>query len=268
MVVYMGFPGGSVVKNLPIDAGDTRDTDSIPGSGRSPGEREWQLTAVFLPRKSHWQRILEGYRPWDHKESDRTEHSPASTCQPNLPVHPILLPRCVHTFILYFCLCSCPGTRFISHFSWFHMPVLIYYHLFYSFWLTSLGMTDSRSIPISTNDPVSFCSFLWRVIFHCVRCSVPFSRSVMSDSLWPHGLQHARPPCPSPTPWACSNPCPLIGDAIQASHPLSSPSPPAFSLSQHQGLFKWVSSSQQVGKVLELQLKHQSFQWTPRADML
>ena len=52
-----------------------------------------------------------------------------------------------------------------------------------------------------------------------------------------------------------------VGDAIQPSHPLSSPSPPAFNLSQHQGLFKWLSSSHQVAKVLEFQLQHQSFQW-------
>ena len=52
-----------------------------------------------------------------------------------------------------------------------------------------------------------------------------------------------------------------VGDAIQPSHPLSSPSPPTFNLSQHQGLFKWVSSSHQVAKVLEFQLQHQSFQW-------
>ena len=52
-----------------------------------------------------------------------------------------------------------------------------------------------------------------------------------------------------------------VSDAIQPSHPLLSPSPPAFNLSQHQGLFKWVSSSHQVAKVLELQLQHQSFQW-------
>ena len=51
-----------------------------------------------------------------------------------------------------------------------------------------------------------------------------------------------------------------VSDAIQTSHPMSSPSP-AFSLSQHQGLFQWVSSSQQVAKVLEFQLQHQSFQW-------
>ena len=52
-----------------------------------------------------------------------------------------------------------------------------------------------------------------------------------------------------------------VGDAIQLSHPLSSPSPPAFNLSQHQGLFKWVSSSYQVAKVLAFQLQYQSFQW-------
>ena len=52
-----------------------------------------------------------------------------------------------------------------------------------------------------------------------------------------------------------------VNDAIQPSHPLSSPSPPAFNLSQHQGLFQWVSSSNQVAKVLEFQLQPQSFQW-------
>ena len=52
-----------------------------------------------------------------------------------------------------------------------------------------------------------------------------------------------------------------VGDTIQPSHPLSSPSPPTFNLAQHQGLFQWISSSHQVAKVLELQLQHQSFQW-------
>ena len=56
--------------------------------------------------------------------------------------------------------------------------------------------------------------------------------------------------------------------AIQPSHPLLSPSLPVFSLSQHQGLFRWVSSSHQVAKVLEFQLQHPSFQWTPRTDHL
>ena len=59
-----------------------------------------------------------------------------------------------------------------------------------------------------------------------------------------------------------------VGDAIQPSHPRSSPSPPALNLSQHQGLFKWVSTLHQVVKVLQFQLQHQSFQWTPRTDLL
>ena len=59
-----------------------------------------------------------------------------------------------------------------------------------------------------------------------------------------------------------------VGDAIQPSHPLSSPSPPAPNPSQYQGLFQWVNSSHQVAKVLEFQLQHQSFQWTPRTDLL
>ena len=57
-----------------------------------------------------------------------------------------------------------------------------------------------------------------------------------------------------------------VGDTIQPSPPLSSPSPPAFNLSQDQGFFKWVSSSHQVAKVLEFQLQHQSFQWIFRTD--
>ena len=59
-----------------------------------------------------------------------------------------------------------------------------------------------------------------------------------------------------------------VSDAIQPSHPLSSPPPPAFNLSQHRGLFKWVSSSHQVAKGLDFQLQHQSFQWTPKTDLL
>ena len=59
-----------------------------------------------------------------------------------------------------------------------------------------------------------------------------------------------------------------VGDAIQPSHPLSSPSPPAPNPSQHQGLFQWVNSSHEVAKVLEFQLQHQSLQWTPRTDLL
>ena len=58
------------------------------------------------------------------------------------------------------------------------------------------------------------------------------------------------------------------GNAIQPSHLLSSPLPPAFNLSQHQGLYKWVCSSHEMAKVLEFQLQHQFFQWTSRTDLL
>ena len=99
--------------------------------------------------------------------------------------------------------------------------------------------------------------------------NLDFSFSSVAQScrtLRPHGLQHTRPPCPSPTPGAYLTHVHRVGDAIQPSHPLSSPTPPAFNLSQHQGLFQWVSSLHQwknwwMAKVLELQLQHQSFQW-------
>ena len=78
------------------------------------------------------------------------------------------------------------------------------------------------------------------VIFVCFLLflsSVQFSHSVVSNSLRPHGLQHTRPPCPSPTPATYSAHVHCVSDAIQPSHPLLSPFPPTFYLSQHQGLF-------------------------------
>ena len=74
-------------------------------------------------------------------------------------------------------------------------------------------------------------------------CSVQFSPSIVSNSLWPLAIQQARPPCPSATPRVYSNSCPWVGDAIQPPHPLSPASPPAFNHSQHQGLFPYMSES-------------------------
>ena len=100
------------------------------------------------------------------------------------------------------------------------------------------------------------------------KSSVQFILSVMSNPLRPHEYQHARPPCLSQTPRVYSNSCPLS----QWCHPAISSSVVPFSFclspSQHQGLFQWVSSSHEVAKVLEFQLQHQSFQWTPRTDLL
>ena len=145
-----------------------------PWIRKIPWNRKWQPTPVFLPGKSHEQRSLAGYSPWDCKVSDVTEQLSTQA------------------------------------------PMLLFVH------------------------------------------------SVMSDSLQPHGLQHARLPCPSLSQTHVH----WVGDATQPSHPLLSPSPPAFSLSQHQGLFQWVSSSHQVARVLELQLQHQFFRQIVRVDFL
>ena len=96
--------------------------------------------------------------------------------------------------------------------------------------------------------------------------SVQFSCSVVSNSLRPHEPKHARPPCPSPTPGVHPNPCPLSWwchpTILSSIVPFSScpQSFPASGSFQHQGLFKWVSSSHQVAKILEFQLQYQSFQ--------
>ena len=90
----------------------------------------------------------------------------------------------------------------------------------------------------------------------------------MSDSLRPHGLQHAGLPVHHQLPEFTQTHVHWVGDAIQPSHPLSSPSPPAPNPSQHQSLFQWVNSLHQVPKVLGFQLQHQSFQWIFSTDLL
>ena len=133
--------------------------------------------------------------------------------------------------------------------------------------LILLHLTEYQNIHIFNlksfpGNSVSSISRLWTPQFSC---------SVLSDSLWPHGLQHARPPCPSPTPGVHSNSCPLsrwCHPAISSSVVLFAPTPATFNLSQRQGLFKWVSSSHQVAQVLEFQLQHQFFQWIFRTDFL
>ena len=98
--------------------------------------------------------------------------------------------------------------------------------------------------------------------------SVQFSCSVVSDSLWPRGLQQARPPCPSPTTGIHPNSSPSSRWCRPAIHPRSSRSTPTPNLSQHQSLFQGVNSLHEVAKVLELQLQHHFFQRNPRVDLL
>ena len=98
--------------------------------------------------------------------------------------------------------------------------------------------------------------------------SVQFSHSVVSDSLQPHEPQHTSLPCPSPTPGAYSNWCPLSWWCLPIISSSVVPFSSQVSLSQNQGLFQWVGSSHQVAKVLEFQLQYQSFQWIFKADFL
>ena len=94
-----------------------------------------------------------------------------------------------------------------------------------------------------------------------------FGRLVVSNSLQPYGLPY-RLPCPSLSPRVCLK-LMSIESVMPSNHLiLCQSSPPALSLSQHQGLFHWVSCLHQVAKVLELQLQYQSFQWIFRVNFL
>ena len=136
--------------------------------------------------------------------------------------------------------------------------------VFPTFFSLNLNFAVRRSWSESQSAPsLVFADYVNCLHLQLQRISVQFSHSAVSNSLWSHGLQHNRPPCPSPTPRVYSHSYSLS----QWCRPkLSSPSPPAFNL--HQGFFQWVSSSHQVAKVLEFQLQHQSFQWIFGADFL
>ena len=94
--------------------------------------------------------------------------------------------------------------------------------------------------------------------------SVQFGHSMVSDSVTPMNRSTPGLPVHHQLLEFTQIHAHQVGDAIQPSHPLSSPSPPALNPSQHQGLFQWINSSHQVAKLLEFQLQHQSFQWTPQ----
>ena len=102
----------------------------------------------------------------------------------------------------------------------------------------------------------------------CLLCCYCCWVTVTSHSLKPHVLKHTRLPYPSAPPrvWSISHP---LSQGCHATISSSlDPSSPAYSLSEHQGLFQWITSSHQVAKVLEFQLQPQSFQWIFRVDFL
>ena len=77
-MVCLGFPTDSAGKESTCSAVDTGDASSIPG--KIPWRRKWHPTPVFLPEKSHGQRSLVGYSPWDRKESYMTERTHMIIC--------------------------------------------------------------------------------------------------------------------------------------------------------------------------------------------
>ena len=152
--------------------------------------------------------------------------------------------------IVWMCVCGCGCERVI-------MNVNVGVHMGICVWALTVRKYDCMCVRV-----VHFRA-------HCMSehecvcyCSVPESCLTLRS----HGRQHARLPCPSLSPWVCSNSCPLSWWCHPTISSSSSPSPPALNLSQHQGLCQWVSSSHQVAKVLEFQLQCQSFQWIFRTE--
>ena len=109
-------------------------------------------------------------------------------------------------------------------------------------------------------------SHMWNGV-NDIHLSVQFSSSIVSKLCDPMDCSTPGFPVHHQLPEPIQTHVHSVSDAIQPSHLLLSPYLPAFNLSQHQGLFQGVSSSHQVAKVLEFQLQHQSFQWTPRTDL-
>ena len=167
----------------------------------------------------------ENMQPW---------HTPFPICNQSVVPCPVLTVASWPADFLTIQICQETGLKFFKNF-----PQFISIHTVKVFDVVNKAeVAVFLELSCFFNDPIS---------------SVQFSCSVMSDSLQPHRLQLSKLPCLSPIPRIYSNSCPLSGDSIQPSHPLSSPSP-AFNLFQHQDLFKWVSSSHPVARILEFQL--------------
>ena len=195
--------------------------------------RQWHPTPVLLPGKSHGQRSLEGCGPWGRWGLDMTEglHFFSLLCIGEGNGNPL---QCS-------CLENCRDGG-----AWW---AAVYGVAQSRTWLKRLSSSSSSS---SDSMPHHFSS-------------VQFSHSVLYNSLRRYGL-----PSFPVHHWLLEltqTHVHWVGDAIQLSHPLSSPFP-TFNFSQYQGLFQWVNSLHQVAQVLEFQLQHQSFQWIFRTDFL
>ena len=153
-----------------------------------------------------------------------------------------------------------------------YIPMLIFFLNFCLFYFIpffthlSLGPGDPDSVPSSVPVDISviYISVSGPLFSHCCY-SVAKSCPILCD---PTDCSMPGFPVLHHLPKLAQTHVHWVSDVIQPSHLLLSPSPPALNLSQHQGLFQWVSSSHQVAKVLDLQLQHQFFQWIFKTDFL
>ena len=172
---------------------------------------------------------------------------------------------------------SVPCCHLIDYFScskWVSIhvcPSLLPETLILSSWLKKFVPIYS-SCDFLLDEKMSLVSSLWLilpVLVHHMHRIIQLSSFQSLSCVWLCDLMH----CSTPgfyvlhhLPELAQTHIHWVGDAIQPSHPLLSPYPPAFNLSQHQGFFQRVSSLHQVAKVLELQLQHQFFQWIFRIN--
>ena len=160
----------------------------------------WQPTPVFLPGEFHWQRSLAGYSPWGRQQLDTTEaiqHTHTHTSSLMLCHNHYHERRVSDLCPLICCRASLPCCHSLQR-RYSKLQIGSEWHF-----------RDSPSSSI-----ISSSFLIWTCCYRSgldnpAFSSVQFSRSVMSNFLWPHGLQHAKPPCPSPTPGVYSYSCPL-----------------------------------------------------------
>ena len=131
--------------------------------------------------------------------------------------------------------------------------------------------TETVHILATVNNAAMNIGVRWTWVSHLSTMNLSFSSVQLLSRVQLFATprsQHAKPPCPSPTPGVYTNLCPLSRWCYLTISSSAIPSPFAFNLSQHECLFQWISSSHQVAKVLEFQLQHQFFQWIFRTDFL
>ena len=243
-------------------------------------EKQWQPTPVLLPGKFHGQRSLVGRSPWGLKELDTTERlhfhfslscigeGNGNPLQCSCLENPRMakpggllsmgLHRVGHDWSDLAAAAACrhvmpykaecyKGSEIISQGSTQGLVLKTVFSL------ECAGFEQPRSVEGNHSWPaIQFSSVTQSCLTLCDPKGCSTSGLPVHRQLLEFTQTHVL--------W--------VGDAIQLSHPLLSLSPPAFNLSQHQGLFQWVSSSNQMAKVLEFQLQHQSFQWIFKTDLL